>query len=253
MRTLFPMSVPAMRKSDTSSSHLLFGSLVSGANLSGTGVFPELRSGDKVFQMGPGNTGYSTSLLALGMPEFNRLCARGDDPFGVVIFPYVDGTEEDWMTPYVEAANDPRVSLIALGSGRDEFSRMSFLLQVTKSGEFNKLKRYWMYGAYNPAEVSVLRSLFTHYVISKFDAYVCSSCFIYSVFGSLFSSEDGCAHTIPGVDHTSELLGMYEWVNYDMSPFQMRIMKTNMEMVRSFAIGVVTAERYVARAREVLL
>lgn len=134
---------------------------------------------------------------------------------------------------------------IFMGTASDGSDRLALFNRILQTGIFNPDKEYWLYGVPEPAELGMYRRLFTAYACSRITMAVCSSCFIYSVYGARFSVDCGRLEKLPGVqDHLPELGFTEELIKYSMCREQLRVFFRNQEVVQSFAEGA-ECSRYV--------
>lgn len=253
MRVSFPVSNSTLLRSDISSGHSTFDMAIGGSAECKSNMESLIAHGESVYQFGGTVELPGAHSFAFGMESFKALHAKGRAMEGVVIQPRpemvsLDLFDWEWCSEYLEAAKDPRVGVIAIGCGDDEFSRIKFIAALIRKLKFSMHKSHWLYGFYNPAEISAYRSIYSSFIFSKFEMAVCSTCFVYSVYTVMFNPSIGVQQFIPGVSSDRRAdLGMSTWMNYEMCRDQLRILNSNAEVVIGYAKGLLVADRYIDR------
>lgn len=245
MQVVFPMSMPTASHREVPHIHVSFADCfidpVSTAYTTKCAL-----AGSRIIQFGGRHLFGSPELFAWDAFDFETLVSLNFAPRGIVVYPYAVSLEGDWSQAYELAARDPRVEMIAISCGDFEYSRVKFISHLVHSGKFCTKKSHWLYGFYNPAEISFYRVKFLPFIYSKINMAVCSSCFLYSAYGALLSEAVGVVESIPYVyGHRLNDLGMSSWVHYTMRREQLRGFQDNMRIVQSFARGEVVAYDYV--------
>jgi hypothetical protein len=254
MRVAFPTSIPTIRRVDSTSVFVGFDALMTLMSSKDyiEALHEKKRNGARLVQFGGLVKGLSAEVTVVWkLPTLKRMIGRGD--IGVVVFPEVPNERPGWYLNYQEACDNASVSVIAIASrSEDGATRISFLKHLVDSGMFCSDKQHWLYGVPNPAELGVYPTLFSNYVLSKIELAICSTCFLYSVFGILFSTDTGVVHRLGEVKDTRVLdLGLLDFADYEMSREQMRCFYLNAEMTQAFASGEI-AGAYMDRVSGIL-
>jgi hypothetical protein len=119
------------------------------------------------------------------------------------------------------------------------------LNQLITEKRFCTEKVHWLFGVPNPAELAVYSNLFSNFIASRFELAICSTCFLYSIFGIQFSMMTGIMQRLTELnDSRFADAGMDSWIKYRMSREQMRCFFLNVDIVQAFASGTV-AEKYI--------
>jgi len=251
MRVSFPVSISTLPRSDISSGHSTFDSVLDESPGCRPVMETMISRGESVYHFGGVAELSGSRSFAFGMASFNTLHSKGKELLGVVIQPRDETLSADlfdwgWCSEYVEAAKDPRVGVIAISCGDNEYSRIQFIAALIRKLKFDTTKTHWLYGFYNPAEISAYRSLYSSFIFSKFEIAICSTCFVYSIYTVMFNPSIGVQQHIPGACPERRFdLGMTTWMGYEMCRDQLRILHSNAEVVIGYAKGSVVAERYI--------
>jgi hypothetical protein len=248
VRMSFPMSLSTLDRVDFFSPYVVSDYTLESKEAVHRSVLDVQSKGGKVFNFGGRkNKVFDSQLFAWGMRDFDLACSEGECPYGVLISPY------EGVDAYTAAANDDRVSCIAIGSGLYEFDRLEYLFKLVHDSAFCLKKPHWLYGFYNPAELSVIRSLFGAFILSKIDVAVCSASFIYGMYNALFTKEYGVRVALP-VTCPNRLadLGMFDFIGYELDQSQLRTFRSNVDLVQAFAHGASCADKYVDRACSIM-
>jgi len=166
---------------------------------------------------------------------------------GILVFPEHPEDSKSWYAKYEMACKDERVSVIAIAASTSAYTRpldgvlrVVYLCRLISDGRFCPKKLHWLYGVPNPAELAAYRELLSSFVMSRIELAVCSTCFLSSIFGVSFSPLVGVLQHLSGInDVQSADLGLAPWVNYAMSREQMRCFHMNVDMVQSYAAGLI--------------
>lgn len=234
MQVTFPTSIPTMPKVDHSSIYVGFCALSNSSEY--VEALEEKKAKGAVIAMA-GYHPVSDTAIAFDPQDFsdNRGLYRGvlvyDEP------------------SYLWAAGREDVGIIAIAEA-GSFCRERLLSDVVDSGRFAATKDHWLYGVSNPAELSIYSELFSNFIQSRIKLAVCSTCFLYSIFGVQLSPYTGVLEKLPLQTGASDL-GLGEWVDYRMSKEQMRCFHLNVEIVQAFVSGRV-AEGYCRRLHQAL-
>lgn len=248
MRVAFPVSAPVMYRESILNTFVTFDPLVLQSPLYVAAVAKRIDRGDRVIHFGSHPVPGTSDVVSFG--SHVKGC-------GFYVTPRAYSTQVDmygngWDTDYLKACESPDVSTIVIGPGGDSFSAILFIEALVSEGKFCTTKPHWIYGVDNPAVLAVYRSVFSPFILNKIELAVCSTCFIYSQFGVLFSDSVGWYMPLPGIPVTDrDDLGMLRWVNSDMDRSQYRVFQHNMDGCYVFGRGF-GGSQVVERARAIL-
>lgn len=248
MRVAFPASAPVTYRDSILNTFVTFDPLVTQSPLYVAAVMKRIERGDRVIHFGshpvPGTSevvSLSSYVEGAGVYVVPRRYSPGSDMYG-----------NGWDTDYLRACESPEVSPIVIGYGGDSLSAILFLHTLVSEGKFCMKKPHWIYGVDNPAVLALYRKVFSPFILNKIELAVCSTCFIYSLFGVSFSDAIGTYSPLPGVPVTDKIdLGMLRWVNADMDRAQYRVFQGNMETCATFGRGF-GGSQFVERACAIL-
>lgn len=182
---------------------------------------------------------------------------------GTLVVAESPGKHNTWYAEYLKACCDPKISVIAIAmpvltgghyvsSPFDNIMRILYIKKLVDENKFCTDKMHWLYGVSNPAELAMYSTLFSNFVASRFELAICSTCFLYSIFGIPFSMSSGIIERLPGIADTNfGDLGIDEWIDYAMSQEQMRRFYLNADVVQAFASGTI-ASKYADRVYAIL-
>jgi hypothetical protein len=170
---------------------------------------------------------------------------------GIVIYPKKN-SRKDWSSDYINASIDPEIKMIAIAAG-NIFERESFIFHLMNEKIFESGKEHCLLGLPNPAELSTYRSYFSNFLSGSIKSAICSECFIYSVYGISFSQNKGIFEYLPtSYESTFDgVLGISQWMNYEMDMEQIRLFYSNVSIIRDFASGE-RADKYLSKLDMVL-
>lgn len=230
MRVVFPSSISAWRSEEVSGPFV-------GFERAGTREYEEylIASGSSVIHFGDPVEG-ARSLV------FSR--EKLSDDVGGIVIPCEDPCKgrdlygNDWGTYHDSVATDSRVSVIAIAAGSTPLLRIQFIKALCYAGRIARDKTYWLYGVENPAELALYPKILGNYSSRRFELAVCSTCFIYSLFGVEFSVSRGYYRQIPNTPVIRKMdLGMSRWARTDICAETRKRFELNSDTVRLFASG----------------
>ena len=248
MKLVFPVSAPMLSKFDVSSVYMGSDSLISVPEFK-EAMTLKSQQGAEIIHFGSWYGGYEESdnlktVVHYVLDEAKAGKASRSYDAGALVFPKYTNHPEWSYTAYNEAALDPDISVIAIASeqphvaGDSTFDRLRFIKSLVDKGLFCSAKSHILYGVPNPAELGMYSELFTSFIQSTIKLAICSTCFIYSVYGADFSPFKGVLQRIPEVrDADVESLGLTKFVYYEMDREQIRHFYLNVERVLDFASG----------------
>jgi hypothetical protein len=250
MQVVFPTSVPTIPEIDVSSVYLSTDRLLNSAGLA-MALSDKGRNGDKIVHFGEYNYRvHADTVVSKTMKE-----ATATEHYlkrGVLVFPK-STTDKKWFDGYSRECSDTRISVIVIPtSSSDSLQRVLYLREIVSRGLFCLAKPHWLYGVPNPAELSAYRRLFSNFIMNKIELAICSTCFLYSIFGIPFSYNSGIMQRLEEIDDTRlSDLGMSSWMDYSMNREQMRCFYSNVDIVQLFAEGWI-AESYMENIYDAL-
>ena len=266
MRISFPTSIPTIPRVDVSSIYVGSDSMLERTGFADA-MNARVKNGARIVQFGGYQTGLKAdTIIAWSMRSFRMLQMlhnrpiREDVRYGLLVFPeHPEKRPKMWFRDYQKASENKDVSIIVIPSSNptsepcmDGILRIIYLNRLVEDGYFCTEKPHWLYGVPNPAELSVYRELFSNFIESRIELAICSMCFLYSIFGIQFSTNTGIMHRLEEIHDTRIAdLGMFPWVDYKMSREQMRCFHMNVDMVQSFAGGLI-ADDYMDRVHAIL-
>ena len=262
MQVAFPTSLPTIPKVDVSSVYVGFDCLLRYEGFV-QALLTKREHGANIAHFGGHVVGYEKMLEPDTTIGWYRRYLRGlkGQRIGILIYPeHPIKRIKTWYREYQKACEDPNVSVIAIAaaspgcdSSMDGILRVMFLNQLITEGRFCTEKVHWLYGIPNPAELAIYSTLFSNFVACRFELAICSTCFLYSIFGIQFSITTGIMQRLTELnDSRFADLGIDPWIKYRMSREQMRCFYLNVEIVRSFASGTV-AEGYMDNVYGILM
>lgn len=261
MQIAFPTSLPTIPKVDVSSVYVGFDCLLQYKGFA-QALLAKREHGADIAHFGGHVVGYEKMLEPDTTVGWSRRYLRGlkGKQIGILIYPeHPIKHSKTWYREYQKACEDPNISVIAVAAASpcgvpsmDGVLRIMFLNQLIAEGRFCSEKVHWLYGVPNPAELAIYSTLFSNFIACRFELAICSTCFLYSIFGIQFSTATGVMQRLTELnDSRFADLGMDSWIKYRMSREQMRCFFLNVDIVQAFASGTV-AEDYMNTVYDIL-
>lgn len=266
MKVAFPTSIPTIPKVDISSTYVGFDCLLKCPGFV-EALNTKANQGATIMHIGSKITGYAypeklNTVVSVAGNHWGNYELNGNRRGAIVVAecPDEDGT---WYRKYEDVCSNSDISVIAIAmpiltggshvsSPFDNILRITYIKALVDAGKFCTDKVHWLYGVSNPAELGMYHQLFTSFVASRFELAICSTCFLYSIFGIPFSMSTGITERLPEIHDTRfGDLGMHPWITYMLNREQIRQFFLNVDTVQEFASGVL-ADKYVSRVFDML-